>query len=320
MKLINGVQHGEPYFLVSGAESLFQPITGESVERVRTAVSEKIGTFFPDNPVLWIDLEEVHERLHDQVMSAKGKYGYLPVVSLSSLYYPHADAFIECNRVVDHQGNPLGVGPRPGSDSIGAQVDHIRRALHDSSVIVADDTLFHGDSLSDIMKKGLKVKAVVECFATDEAKNRLEKKGVAVYCSSPLEGFLDMLPLHDFLPPLQLCGKVIGRIEDEPMPILTNGLSLSLPYLLPYITVGQLKSWASIPRRFAEEFSKLCLEEAVQMFTVLEPHGISHWNDITSLYPRASYPHRTRGKDPNPESRIVDLLKEDLQHLNQGGS
>lgn len=320
MRVINGVSHGQPYFLVSGTEGLFWSLAKESVERVRTVISEKIGAFFPKNPVLWVDLEEVQERLHDQMRLAKNRHGNLPVVSLSSLYCPDADAFIECNRLVDHRGGPLGIGPRPGSGSIGAQVDHLRRCLHDSPVIVADDTLFHGDSLSGLMKKGLKVAAVVECFATDEAKVCLEEKGAAVYCSSSLEGFLDMLPLHDFLPPLQLCGKVIGRGKDEPAPVLTNGLSLSLPYLLPYITVEQLEAWASIPKQFAGEFSEFCLEEAIRLFAALELRGVSCWNDITELYPRASYPYRAREKEPNLATRVVDLLREDLDHLRQRSS
>ncbi len=110
---------------------------------------------------------------------------------------------------------------------------------------------------------------------------------------------------------------MIGGFPEEllqPHPISTDdGLSLSFPYLLPFITPEQLESWASIPQAHAVAFSKVCLQRTIEIFSELERLGrISKISELRDVKPRASVPFCGH---IDPQKRIVDLLEENLRRL-----
>jgi len=301
------------YYLVAGSESSLPVDLGD----VQTAFVQKLSSILPDNPVRWVSLGEVHSGLSAQVACATERLGDdVFVVSLSGLYYPHADAEISCNRLVDAFGSPLGMGPRPRSASLSDQVANVMRQAADRPLIVVDDTLFHGDTVKGLIRSGLKVDGVVEFFTSSEAFGEFEHDGIPVFSSETLEGYLDVLPLHDFLPMMPLCGKVVGKPSAGGWdPLADHGVSYSLPYLLPFITRDQLSSWASIPVDSALEFSIFALTRGIQVAERLRNYGFSSVGSATRYYPHRTSVPLLDGVNFEPDLPLVDLLGRSLHRL-----
>lgn len=315
MHAVNGVDetedghHCKPYYIVGGTESFFAQQIPVEVASARVAICNYIGhKIYPNDPVIWVGFVEVQQMLARCVQELKVRHGNLPVVSCSRFYYPGADAFVECNRVVDSSGEKIGVGPRPYAKSIPDQVGLIRSLYPNTSFIVVDDMLFHGDTINQLRTRRLPVRAMAAAFATGEAKEALERSGIEVCVGHPLRTNLrDMLPLHDFLPPLPLCGKVVG-LDNMPLPAMKNDLSSSFPYLLPWITPEQLCSWASIPESHAVPFSMLCLKQCLAIFSALRDANIVRLSDLAQFRPRASCPYTPPSAEIRRDTEITTML------------
>jgi hypothetical protein len=315
METINHHAGGAPYYLVEGSEHRFVDLIPAIIKRAQLIIWEEIGSILPNNPVVWVPLEEVWGNLNSLVAEAKARYPDSAVVSLSHLYYPKAEVFLSCNRIVNREGVSLGIGARPGAKEIPGQIADLKSLLPNRPLILVDDMLFHGESLGQLLSFGLdKVVALVICFAAkDGARKVREEMGIDVLVRLELGDLLDMMPLHDFLPPLPLCGKVVGEKHGwSPCasPLEKAGLSVSIPYLLPFIDAERLESWASIPRYYAGDFSAVCLAQAIQIFSCLEKAGcITKVKELATIpFLRASYP--LYSWPINPERRITEILEE----------
>ncbi|MBI2590318.1 MAG: hypothetical protein HYW33_00340 [Candidatus Blackburnbacteria bacterium] len=310
---MNGTDEGEdghhPYYLVSGSESYFSSMIPEEVRRAQQAIGHYLATVvYPNDPVVWVDLEEVRNLLKACVGQITQTLGDIPIVSLSPLYYPYAEEFIDCNRIVSTGGFPLGLGPRPGKPDLQQQVAQLIARHPGQSFVLVDDMLFHGETVVHLQSFGLPVLAVAAAFSTAEGKELLEERGVKVWVGHSLGTNLrDMMPLHDFLPPLPLCGKVVGNKIQTIMPTSMNGLSFSLPYLLPWVTPSQLASIASVPEQHALGFSALCLNLSMDIFSALaDKRNIRRVVDLKSFEPRASCPYVD--EDLCEDEEIVEML------------
>lgn len=281
------------YFVVAGTESLF-PVR---MADIQTGFVHRIQSYFPVNPVEWVSLEKVREGLALKLEEAKAKFPGAAVVTLSSLYFPNAEYEVSANRLVDFDKKKLGLGGRPGSMNLAQQVKNIMADVADRPVITVDDTLFHGETLLLLMELGLRVNAAVEYFTSADALKHFAELGIPIFTAVELDDYLDVMPLHDFLPPLPLCGKVIGKVGEtynEPIVVDVDS-SYSIPYLMPWLTATELESWSSIPADKGLDFSKFAIEQSIEVFNRLWAQGLHTIRDAAHYSKlRASVPYLNR--------------------------
>jgi hypothetical protein len=300
------------YFLVAGSESTF-PVDVSDIQRKFVA---RLQTYFPQNPVQWVGLKEVREGLFHGVQEAKELYPDAAVVTLSSLYFPAAEFQIGANRLIDESRKPLGLGPRPKRKNLAEQVADIVDRIGSRPVVAVDDTLFHGDTLSTLISLGLPVIAAVEYFSSLHAMQKFEARGVKVFTAVGLDDYLDVMPLHDFLPPLPLCGKVLGESAAEgSAPFYLNGVSFSFPYLMPWISAPEVESWSSVPEDKALNFSDFAIRQSIEVMERLWGQGFSTMEYASLHQPlRTSVPYmRNQNSDMNVS--IPVMLKRYLHML-----
>lgn len=304
--------HRGTYFLVAGSENLYRPSFPTAVKEVESTIFHFIkDVVHPNQPVEWISLETVQRTLAQAVEELQETCGDLPVISLSPFYFPRANAHIHCNRVVSPSGIAIGVGNRPHTESLSTQVTNVVKSFPGKGFLVVDDTLFQGNTLASLVARGLPVKGVAAAFTTEPGRQKMKELGIVVaVTTSHKEKVWEMMPLHDFLPPLPFCGKVVGLDPTRPVPTTTNGISLSIPYLAPWISPQNLNSWATIPEEHAVPFSIICLKESVKLFGVLRALGIRKITDFREARHVSSIPYN--GCPVDPEQDIVDLLAQAL--------
>lgn len=303
------------YYLVAGSESSFPVDLGD----VKEAFTRKIQSFFPANPVIWVSLKEVQEGLSQGVAKAKFLFPDALIVTLSSLYFPNADCEISANRVVDGTGTRLGLAHRPGAQSLSQQVFEVKHVAGGRPIVVVDDTLFHGETLELLEALGLRIDTAVEYFTGSEAYEKFCRK-FSVISVLTLNSYKDVMPLHDFLPFLPLCGKVLGCVsEGSCAPAQTkDGYSISFPYLLPWITPVQLYDWASIPEENAVDFSVFALKQSIVVAQRLREYGYTTIGDaVRPCPPRRSIPWCDGQHMPDPHESVVDYLARSLHEISK---
>ena len=310
MSSANGSEEDHLYYVVGGTEEKYLPWAGVQIWAARQAITKYIGQIYPNDKVVWVSVDQVRNVILQGVSAIRNKLGYLPVVSLSSLYSPLAGGIIDCNRIVSTTGESLGLGNRAGSQPLAEQVSTFV-SQYRRDCIVTDDTLFHGETLSCIRKAGLRVRGLVVAFATHEAVEQAAKDGIEVHVGQTLGPQVrDIMPIHDFLPPMPLCGKAIG--SNNLSPLTSEGLSFSLPYVLPWISAEQLEAWASIPVTHAVPFSHMCLENSLEIFVQLQKAGITTIGDLRRIRPRASRPFDGQTM---PSQKITHMLAQAIRKV-----
>jgi len=293
------------YFLVAGSESLF-PV---DLSDIQEAFVKKLQSYFPDNLVEWVGLNEVRSGLGHKIKEARDQFPEAEVVTLSALYYPFTAHEISANRLVDEQGNDLGLGPRPKADPLEVQVSRVMEAVDGKSVIVVDDTLFLGETLNHLVGLGLNIVAAVEYFTKAATLEDYHKRNLPIFAVHAKEDYLDVLPLHDFLPPLPLCGKVVGDSHSLLPRLNEEGMSACLPYLLPWITREQLASWASVPVEHAPDFSVFALERSIEVVGRIGHFGFTTMGESARFFPpRTSVPY-LNGDAPYHNASVVEYLR-----------
>lgn len=301
------------YFLVAGTESLF-PVR---MLDIQTSFVHRIQSYFPVNPVEWVSLEKVREGLASKLEDAKAKFPGAAVVTLSSLYFPNAKYEVSANRLVDFDKKDLGLGGRPGSMNLVQQVKNIMDDVADRPVITVDDTLFHGKTLLLLMDIGLRVSAAVEYFSSADALKHFAELGIPIFTAVELDDYLDVMPLHDFIPPLPLCGKVVGKIGEkynEPV-VLDGDSSYSIPYLMPWLTAAELEKWSSIPADMGLDFSRFAIGQSIEVFDRLWAQGLHTLRDAANYSKlRASVPY-LNGSNLKLDAGISVALTEYLHLL-----
>lgn len=229
---------------------------------------------------------------------------------------------IQVNRMVDSRGNSIGVGPRPGHNSLHSQFDEIKGRLETHSVVLVEDGSFSGGTMTTMIKicnkMQIEIKHVVAGFLFPAAKKAIMEvfpREEDIHCLRD-ESLMEWMPDHDFFPFVPNSGRVIGFAydTDRNMPVyLHNGLSLCQPYVLPY---GNPVGWASIPAEHAKKFSIFCFRQARDIFHEMER---INGRKITLEALHGTYPHVSLPVDivdvefPHIKTRILDTL---LYHEN----
>ena len=227
---------------------------------------------------------------------------------------------LQVNRIVDCSGKMLGIGPRPGYASLGEQFNRIKR---DQPVILVEDGSFSGGTVSKIIElielSNRSIEYLVVGFLFPSAKKNILKVFPdisRIHCLRD-DNFLDWMPDHDFYPFLPNSGRVVGySYNGQVLPVyLHNGLSLSMPYLLPY---GQPADWANIVPEKQYEFSIFCIHEAIALFYKMERLNGEYvtLERLLGTHPRASFAVTPKAKGfPHIKERIFNILHDDAHML-----
>lgn len=248
------------------------------------------------------------------------------VVSTSPMIAYQLDGIaLGISRIIDLNGDIIGIGARPGFNSVRKQLESISQKLQERSIVFAEDGAFTGSTMSFLLKEtsrlGIKVEKIILGILFPKAEEVL--KGIfnedLVVFEKATEA-VDWMPSHDFLPFTPNCGRTVGhQFGVNYLPTyLHDGTSLSMPYIFPY---GDPISWAGLPvekKSAVYEFSRRCLTLTIALFKEIERLNKKHIviSDILHSHPRTSLPISGTQQDYlNSTERIVDVLNGDLEFL-----
>jgi len=235
---------------------------------------------------------------------------------------------IGLSRLIDFDGNIIGVGSRAGNFSFERQIELISRELSGRSVIILEDGSFSGDTLDFIIgklsQKKAKVEAVVMGILFPKAKKKLASvfKGQLI-CKYHFENPFDWMPSHDFFPFIPNAGRVVGtKVGDSLIPVhLFDRATLSKPYILPY---GNLNDWAGLPLtpQAGLDFSQFCMTSVVEIFQEMEKLNgrIITIGDLIDTRPVTSVPVISGRREIDAFSltnRVIDVLNNDCAWINE---
>lgn len=224
---------------------------------------------------------------------------------------------LNINRLVDYDGKILGIGPRPGTESISAQIEHIANYAHDRQVILVEDGSFTGKTLRYILEmlqnKHVRVSAVVLGFVFQNAREIIrEGFNGEIFDIEKVDGIIDWMPDHDFMPFVPSNGRVIGhRCSGELLPIYDqDGLTQCVPYLDGFCP---LTDWAGIPAEGCREITEFFISATYELFEIisfLNDSRILTIGDLAGTLPRVSIPFSLYGQPTvTKDTPILGFLK-----------
>lgn len=183
---------------------------------------------------------------------------------------------LELNRVVDSQGNLIGIGSRPGSPSLKDQLAAIAELSAGGSVVLVEDGSFSGGTLKYLVEQlrslRVGVAAIVLGFAFPEAIDTLDNcfDGQLIVIEDGLnpDSLIDWLPDHDFLPFIPNCGRVVGHnLFSETHPLYDRrGFSYTVPYIRPFCSTDIFERWTSLGRSNAREVSLMGITASKKIY------------------------------------------------------
>ena len=283
----------------------------------------KISKILPDVKVVSYDMKSLGEKIWAEAVKHQASLKDCVVLSTcAELASPRRGHLIEVNRIVNHDGDVIGLGPRPGNPSLNDQIAGIARAVQGKQVVLIEDGAFSGQTLEYVIGRLLShrinVSAVVVgiCFPSAIKKISSTFRGNFVVIEESTKPF-EWMPDHDFIPFAPNCGRVFGgNFGNEVLPHYSHdGLSYCFPYVRPF---GNPAKWASIPTDHVGEFSLFCVRKALELFELLEEMNDREItiSDLKGSTPRISLPI-TAGSSglSNPDMNIVSFLRETCQEI-----
>lgn len=214
-------------------------------------------------------------KLGDQVFIRAQRLGdgYHVVSTCPEIVLPNPEHNLRLNRLIDLDGQVIGIGPRPGMPSLRIQVRNAVVSAAGRPIVIAEDGIFSGGTICSLVRMirqaGGVVVAVVAGFCFAQASQQLSQLDPPVevitvtdYHPGQME---EWMPDHDFIPLMPNCGRVLGvSVGNEHLPYYSqNNVCYAAPYLMGFCNI---KDWASIPSSAAADFSRQCLDLAQKLF------------------------------------------------------
>ncbi|MDO8482472.1 MAG: phosphoribosyltransferase [bacterium] len=239
------------------------------------------------------------------------------------LVYETNGECLQLNRLIDLDGNIIGIGPRPGNPPIEAQLQLMGSKVRGRQVIVIEDGSFTGNSLRFVLKKlktlCAKVETIILGVLFPQAESMIQKIfNGEIICVKRLSNPRDWMPSHDFFPFIPNSGRVLGyRLNGYCVPVyLHNHSSLSVPYILPFTKKPEEWAGLSSNRTEVEALSRFCLDCVREIFSEMESlnHRVIRIDDLVQSYPRTSIPVSLRPElhnAPGLSTRVVDYLHQE---------
>jgi len=256
------------------------------------------------------------------VMAHKVKQLYPDATVLSTAPLIAFEADGECihlNRIINFNGDIIGIGPRPGHPSLSKQL----RLIGDTPLIVIEDGSFTGGSLMHLLQitGPSRVKAIILGILFPKAHQKLEKHfDGEVHCHrNSTDDLVEWMPTHDFFPFIPNSGRVVGdKLGEGCFPYyLHHHASMSMPYIMPY---GDPEDWASLrgDRAALAAFSSKCLEMTRSIFGEMSKLNDKEITvgDIINSSPRTNIPVSMGQHDFSDLTESVsEILTGDIQFL-----
>lgn len=270
------------------AEGLEMPRNG-LLPALSSELQQTLSGYFAGG-VEVIDEQEIHTGLQS-LMAASAH----PIVSLDRAYVgkdtPNLAGYIEVTRGVNDKLEDIGVRPRPGQPSKEEQLQRLWTP-DIQPVTLVDDVLFTGGSIvnlaDDLVRVNRPVRTVIAGIGIQGGIDNVEQNGIEVVTVRTYPDVVDEVCARDFRPGVPMSGRSVYSAE---------GRHSSAPYVAPF---GNPERWATIPRQRVPEFSELCLDQAITLWSAVE-------NASGTKIPTDRIPRQIRGVEAN--SSIVSALK-----------
>lgn len=247
---------------------------------LRSAISESLSP-------LGVNVEQVRMAdLSDSVIGRAAKINQVldsPTVisTCPEIAYPAGGHAIEINRLVDVNGQQIGLGPRPGFENIDNQI----RKITGNKIVIVEDGIFTGGTVRYLINKfseaGKRVTAIVAGFNCNQADiSWSDNQCYDLFTTQSFDKIIDWVPDHDFLPFIPGSGKVVGTdIGGNYYPFYDyRHATYAIPYIKPF---GPISEWASIPNDKANKLSATCIRLAMDLFKTIENMNKKNGNEIT---------------------------------------
>lgn len=249
------------------------------VQEVEDGLVAELSAAFPTDAVK-VTAIPVREQCHAITSSVsrirKRLHNPLVLSTCPLLSFGADGRLLHLSRLIDFEGNIIGIGPRPCHDIPSQQLSDIHSEISEREIILVEDGSFTGSTLVytlELLKKHrARVEAIVLGILFPEAEQKIRTvfDGELVSCEKP-QNPLDWMPSHDFFPFVPNAGRVIGcKVGSVLMPVYLNydNAALAVPYVRPY---GN-PDWASLPKdqHALNRFSVFCLHSAVDLFKDME--------------------------------------------------
>lgn len=284
----------------------------------RAEIVRRFSEFFPGVAIRAIDMEDLAADIMTRAAQKQGilKRSFVvttcPEVAMLKNCHP-----LEINRIIDPKGTIVGIGSRPGSPNIDEQISSLISISDGQPIVLVEDGVFTGGTLSFILKKlqesHVNVAAVVIGFAfpgtTEKIRSVFEGE---IIIAEQIEDFVDWMPDHDFFPFTPNCGRVLG--------LTWNGYAVPYhghrgeSYAVPYLeTFCDMNAWTSIPKKYVHSFSLFCAQRALELWEHIEHlNKMSlRMSDLLEVHPRINIPQTVGHPSfPSLEGYITQYLSE----------
>lgn len=248
-----------------------------------------------------VDFNELCDEIISLACKKKSSFGDVEFISTSPLIaYETGGTCLEINRLINFNGEIIGIGTRPGFPDLEQQISKVQK----KSVVILEDGSWTGQTMQFVIngleEQNIKVRAIILGVLSSKAKYVLgEKEDIEIFPIIPnASKYIEWMPTHDFIPFFPNAGRVIGNfIGKKCFPIyLYNSFSLCKPYVYPY---GDPETWASLSGEKTElansksvQFSKECLCIAWRFFDKMDKLNgrILKIEDLLNCYPAVSLP------------------------------
>lgn len=191
-----------------------------------------------------------------------------PLVSLDKIYLDNRlvnfEKYLDVTRAVDEDFGdlPEKLYPRKGALPVKEQLDSLEKTGEEQPVTVVDDVLFTGDGLVWLAKelegRNRPIKQAVFGIGIGEGLKKVRNLGIEVQCVREYPDVIDEICERDFLACIPSSGRTL---------ICAEGNYWGAPYFKPF---GNPEKWASIPKKHAEIFSKLCVAQSIRLWREIE--------------------------------------------------
>ena len=185
----------------------------------------------------------------------------IPIVTLDKIYIKPDEkdiCFLDCTRI---NGTNEIVARK--DESIDLQIERLSKQLETKRIILADDVVFSGSVIREIIKrfkeKEIEVVGVIASICTSnsyESFNNELRYGIKTNYVM-LDNVIDQICERDFYFGIAGSGILVRK----------DNLLYKAPYFKPY---GNPNERASIPVEFEEYFSKGCLERSIYLWEEID--------------------------------------------------
>ncbi len=289
-------------------------------EQTIFALKGKLDEILPEAKIELIDMEDLASSILSIAYERRKLLRDAMVISTCpEIVLTGGGYALQINRLIDENGQILGLGPRPGYLPLADQIMGIKSILADQSVILVEDGSFSGQTMAYVIEKfqdaQIKIAAIVIGFVFPKAMEVLRSVYDGdIIVKNGLTNLLDWMPDHDFYPFIPNSGRVFGvSVKGVNYPFYCfDGTAYSVPYILPFCK--EMDVWASIPKAKHNELSLFCLQQMLTLFQRIEalnPDKKILLGDLMQSRMRVCVPISVgQNTFPHLDTKVTDFLSE----------